>query len=126
MKFLSGLERTMERWVNALWTVLIPRDGKQAEVVGILRRECDERALILDRRRTLVPNTFVIELPTESHLRLAVGRAEVAGHLAAQVRRHAAEQGYTFAGPVVVHLAQTGDPDVGRFRVRSRIAPSMP
>ncbi|MFE7645873.1 FhaA domain-containing protein [Streptomyces phaeoluteigriseus] len=114
----------MEGWVDALGEALIPRAGKRAEVVRILHCECDDGALILDRRRTLVPNTFVIELPPESHLRLAPGSAEVVGHLAAQVRRHAAEQGYTFAGPVAVHLARTDDADVGRFRVRSRIVPS--
>jgi hypothetical protein len=123
MKFLVGLERTMERLSNTLWESLIPRARKQAEVVGILRRECDDRALILDRRRTLVPNAFVIELPPESHRQLTDGSAQVAGHLAAQVRRHAAEQGYTFAGPVAVHLAAADDAGVGRFRVRSRISP---
>jgi hypothetical protein len=124
MGFLLGLERILERWANALWEMLIPRTREHVEVVGILRHECDNRALILDRQRTVVPNIFVIDLPPESHLRLTAGSAEVAGHLAAQVRRHAAEQGYTFAGPVAVHLARSDDADVGRFRIRSRIAPS--
>lgn len=70
MRFLVGLERTLERWSNVMWESLVPRATKQAEVVGILRRECDDRALILDRRRTLVPNAFVIELPSESHRQL--------------------------------------------------------
>jgi hypothetical protein len=123
MSFLVGLERTLERWSNVMWESLVPRATKQAEVVGILRRECDDRALILDRRRTLVPNAFVIELPSESHRQLTDDSAQVTGHLAAQVRRHAAEQGYTFAGPVAVDLASADDAGVGRFRIRSRIAP---
>ncbi|MFC8667482.1 DUF3662 domain-containing protein [Streptomyces sp. NPDC057199] len=113
----------MERWSTAVWQSLVPRQRKQAEVVGILRRECDDRALILDRRRTLVPNAFVIELPPESHRQLTDDSAQVAVHLAAQVRRHAAEQGYTFAGPVAVHLAPADDASVGRFRIRSHISP---
>ncbi|WP_128434141.1 DUF3662 domain-containing protein [Streptomyces cyaneus] len=123
MRLLVDLERTMERWSNTLWESLVPRARKQAEVVGVLRRECDDRALILDRRRTLVPNAFVIELPPESHRQLTDDSAQVAGHLAAQVRRHAAEQGYTFAGPVGVRLAPADDTRVGRFRIRSRISP---
>ncbi|WP_411978013.1 DUF3662 domain-containing protein [Streptomyces phaeochromogenes] len=123
MRFLVCLEHTMERWSTTVWQSLVPRQRKQAEVVGILRRECDDRALILDRRRTLVPNTFVIELPPESHRQLTDDSAQVAGHLAAQVRRHAAEQGYTFAGPVAVHLAPADDAGVGRFRIRSHISP---
>lgn len=113
----------MERYITAVWKVLVPPAGRPAEVVGILRRECDDRALILDRRRTLVPNAFVIELPLASHDRLAEDGERVSGHLAAQIRRHAAEQGYTFAGPVTVRLAQTDDAGVGRFRVRSRVVP---
>lgn len=123
MRFLIGLERTMERRFNALWALLIPPARKQAEVVGILRRECDDRALILDRRRTLVPNAFVIELPPESHRQLTDGSVQLAQHLAAQVRSHAAEQGYSFAGPVAVQLTPVYDAGVGRFRVRSRIVP---
>ncbi|MFF5011429.1 DUF3662 domain-containing protein [Streptomyces phaeochromogenes] len=123
MRFLASLEHTMERWSTTVWQSLVPRQRKQAEVVGILRRECDDRALILDRRRTLVPNAFVIELPPESHRQLTDDSAQVAGHLAAQVRRHAAEQGYTFAGPVAVHLAPADDASVGRFRIRSHISP---
>lgn len=123
MRFLAGLEHTMERWSTTVWQSLVPRQRKQAEVVGILRRECDDRALILDRRRTLVPNAFVIELPPESHRQLTDDSAQVAGHLAAHIRRHAAEQGYTFAGPVAVHLAPADDAGVGRFRIRSHISP---
>lgn len=116
----------MERWSNVLWARLIPSARKQAEVVGILRRECDDRALILDRQRTLVPNTFVIELPPDSHRQLAAHNTQLTRHLAAQVRRHAAEQGYTFAGPITVQLASAGGASVRRFRVGSRITPQRP
>jgi hypothetical protein len=126
MKSLAALEHTMERWSNALWTLLIPLAHKHhhhADVVRMLHRECDDRALILDRRRVLVPNAFVIELPPESHLQLASARLQLGAHLSNHVRRHAAEQGYTFAGPVAVELIPAEGNEVGRFRVRSRIAP---
>ncbi|MFJ4831330.1 DUF3662 domain-containing protein [Streptomyces sp. NPDC088747] len=125
MRFLGDLERAMERWSDALWELLIPPAREQAEVVGRLRRECDDHALILDSRRTLVPNAFVIELPPESHRRLTPDSALLAGQLAAQVCRHAAEQGYTFAGPVAVRLAPARAAGVDRFRVRSRIVPAQ-
>ncbi|GAB2865348.1 hypothetical protein GCM10027074_35900 [Streptomyces deserti] len=123
MRFLAGLEHAVERWSNSLLESLIRPARKNAEVVGILRRECDDHALILDRRRTLVPNTFVVELPPESHRQLTDGSAQVTGHLEAQIRRHAAEQGYIFAGPVAVSLSPADDAGVGRFRIRSHIAP---
>ncbi|WP_327351491.1 DUF3662 domain-containing protein [Streptomyces sp. NBC_01304] len=125
MRNLTTLECAMERWSDALWALLTPPTRKQAEVVGMLRRECDNRALILDRRRTLVPNTFVIELPPESHRQLAASSAQVARQLATQVRRHAAEQGYTFAGPISVRLTPVHSAAVGRYRIGSRITPAQ-
>jgi hypothetical protein len=91
--------------------------------VAILRRKCDDNALILGRQRILVPNAFVIELPPTTHQQLTAGAAFVDHHLALQVHRHAAEQGYTFAGPVTVHLRPCHSSTVGRFRIHSRIAP---
>ncbi len=126
MKSLAALEHTMERWSNALWTLLIPLARNQhdhADVVRTLCRECDDRALILDRRRVLVPNAFVIELPPQSHQQLAGTSRQLGAHLSNHVRRHAAEQGYTFAGPVAVQLIPVQEDTIGRFRVRSRIAP---
>jgi hypothetical protein len=126
MKSLVALEHTMERWSNALWTLLIPLAHKQhdhADVVRTLYRECDDRALILDRRRVLVPNAFVIELPPQAHQQLAGTSRQLGAHLSSHVRRHAAEQGYIFAGPVAVQLILGQEDTVGRFRVRSRIAP---
>ncbi|MDG4862003.1 hypothetical protein P8605_28065 [Streptomyces sp. T-3] len=39
--------------------------------------------------------------------------------------RHAAEQGYTFAGPITVHLTPGHSPDIGRYRIASRITPAQ-
>ncbi|MEU9918355.1 FhaA domain-containing protein [Streptomyces sp. NPDC051001] len=91
MRSLAALEHTMERWSNALWTSLIPLAHKQydhADVVRTLYRECDDRALILDRRRVLVPNAFVIELPPQSHQQLAGTSRQLGAHLSSHVRRH--------------------------------------
>ncbi|MFI6089595.1 DUF3662 domain-containing protein [Streptomyces sp. NPDC051218] len=123
MGLLSTVEQTMERWTSALWARVIPSPRRPGEVVAILQRECDDNALILDRQRVLVPNAFVVELPSESHRRLTAHTDEVSRHLVGHVCRHAAEHGYTFAGPVAVALQPSGDESVGRFLVRSRIAP---
>ncbi|WP_329126355.1 DUF3662 domain-containing protein [Streptomyces sp. NBC_01465] len=125
MKMLTTLECAMERWTDALWALMMPPVRKQAEVADALRRQCDDRALILDRRRTVVPNAFVVELPAETHSQLGPSESQVVIQLARGVRRYAAEQGYTFAGPVAVRLAAAHGADVGRFRVRSRIAPAQ-
>lgn len=88
-----------------------------------LHRECDDGALILDRQRILVPNAFVVGLPPQAHRQLTVSSGQLDSHLSNQVRRHAAEHGYTFAGPVAVRLVLIQDDDIARFRAHSSIAP---
>ncbi|MET7544057.1 FhaA domain-containing protein [Streptomyces sp. NPDC005507] len=51
-------------------------------------------------------------------------RTQVQRQLAVQVRRHAAENGYTFAGPVAVDLRAANDDMTDLFRVHSRITPA--
>lgn len=123
MRLINRIEDTMERWTTTVWTTLVPPQQKSGEVVAILRRQCDDSALILGRERVLVPNAFVIELPPESHRQLTTTSAELGRYLAAQVHRHAAEQGYTFAGPVAVSLRPAGGDAVGRFQIHGRIDP---
>ncbi|MFC4469955.1 DUF3662 domain-containing protein [Streptomyces xiangluensis] len=126
MKSFAALEHALERWSDALWALFIPpahRKHHQTELVRTLHRECDDRALIMDRQRILVPNAFVIELPPESHQQLADSSLQLDSYLSNHVRKYAAEQGYTFAGPVAVQLTEVERTEVGRFRVRSHIAP---
>ncbi|GAA3155038.1 hypothetical protein GCM10010449_84840 [Streptomyces rectiviolaceus] len=107
-----------------LWGSLRPRRRERGAVVSILCRECDERALILERGRTVAPNAFTVELPHHSHIQLAPAHNELGIYLTSEVHRHAAEQGYTFAGPVAVDLCLAEEEGVGRFRVHSRISPA--
>ncbi|MEU6994963.1 DUF3662 domain-containing protein [Streptomyces sp. NPDC046465] len=123
MGLIHTVEQAIERWTSALWAPLIPTPRHPTEVVAILQRECDDHALILDRERVLVPNAFVIELPAESHSRLTAHSAEVSRQLVNHVCRHAAEHRYTFAGPVSVALRPSNSESVGRFQIRSQIAP---
>lgn len=124
MNPLRSIERVMEQWTSALWSRFPPRRRAPAELVGTLHRHCDDNALILDRQRTVVPNAFVTELLPDIHRKLAVGAELVAPHLENQIRRHAAERGYTFAGPVAVHLRPAPAGIGVRFRVHGRIAPA--
>jgi len=72
----------------------------------------------------LAPNAFTIELPLDIHRQLTANTACVAPHLANQVRRHAAEQGYTFAGPVAVDVCPASVCATVRFRIRIQIVPA--
>ncbi|MFF8606786.1 FhaA domain-containing protein [Streptomyces sp. NPDC015346] len=124
MYLLRTAERAMERWTTPLWGLLLPPKQRQGEVVAILRRQCDDNALILGRRRVVVPNVFVVELLPEIHRQLTAHVVPLEPCLVTVVHRYAAEQGYSFAGRVAVDLRPaTGEATV-RFRVHSRIAPA--
>jgi len=71
--------------------------------------------------KVLVPNDFVVELGTHDHQRLSPWTKALTKELAAMVREHAAEQGYSFVGPVTVALEETQGVDTGVFRVRSGV-----
>lgn len=124
MGIISNVENTLEKWVDPLWTRLLPGQHDQPEVLAELRQECDENTIIIDRQRIVAPNTYTLELPVDTHRKLAASQAQVQRQLGAQVCRHAAEQGYTFPGPVSVHVHPTQDDTVDRFRLHSDIDPS--
>ncbi|MFH9426589.1 DUF3662 domain-containing protein [Streptomyces sp. NPDC017529] len=123
MNIIGRFERAMERWTATVWTTVRKPAKKPLDVVVRLRRECDDHALIVGRGRTVVPNCFVVELPAASHRRLAGHREQLGPELAAEVRRYAAEQSYSFAGPVTVGLRAHPDGGRTRYRVRSRLVP---
>lgn len=123
MRLIRNFERSMERWTQTAWSAVRPPRSKPMEVVAVLRRECDDNALIMKRGRTLVPNHFTIELPRAAHGQLRGHGGDVATQLATQVRRHAAERRYHFTGPVTVQLTPHAGTDSDRYRVRSHIVP---
>ncbi|OMI84980.1 hypothetical protein BSZ07_37410 [Streptomyces sp. M1013] len=123
MGFLES-ERVMEQWVMNVWSRLSPARQTHGEALATILRQCDENALIVGRQRVVAPNAYVIELLAQTHRQISDSALPVPPALAAHVRRHAAERGYTFAGPVTVHLRPAPDDRTDRFRVHSRIAPA--
>jgi hypothetical protein len=123
MGFLES-ERVMEQWVMNVWSRLSPARQTHGEALTTILRQCDENALIVGRQRVVAPNAYVIELLPQTHRQISDSALPVAPALAAHVRRHAAERGYTFAGPVTVQLRPAPDDRTDRFRVHSRIAPA--
>ncbi|MFC6063705.1 FhaA domain-containing protein [Streptomyces ochraceiscleroticus] len=123
---IGRFERAMDRWTSAVWASVRKPGKKPMDVVVRLRRECDDNALIMGRGRTVVPNCFSIELPADSHRRLAGHRERLGPELAAEIRRYAAERSDSFAGPVTVGVAAHPDGGRTRYRVHSRLVPCHP
>jgi hypothetical protein len=120
MGVLDKFEKGVERVVSTAFAKAFKSEVKPVELASALRREVDDRAAVVGRDRTVVPNDFVIELSPEDHAQVVDWGAEpLADELAANVTDHAFRQRYAFLGPVVVAFAENRELETGRFIVRS-------
>jgi hypothetical protein len=128
---LDRFERGVERAVSGVFARAFRSEVQPVEVASALRRELDDRAAVLSRGRTLVPNSFVVELGPSDHDKIASWQDTLADELVAAVTQHADKQRYSFVGPVRVDFHEADDLETGVFRVLSstvkgRVAPATP
>ncbi len=119
MGLLERFEDSLDRLVNGAFARAFKAEVQPVEIASALQREINDRAAVVDRTRTVIPNVFVVELSDHDYRRLAVFRDALQTELATLVRDYGAEQGYTLLGPVDVTLGQDDELDTGIFRVRS-------
>jgi hypothetical protein len=126
MGVMDRFERRLDRLVSGAFAKAFKAEVQPVEVAAALQRECDDRAAIVTRGRTMVPNDFSVELGQHDFDRLAMYAEPLGAELAAMVREHAEEQSYQFVGPVVVRFELVDDLDTGMFRVLSKAIASGP
>ncbi len=119
MGVLDRFERGVERAVNGVFARAFRSEVQPVEVASALRRELDDRAAVLSRGRTLVPNSFIVELGPADHEKIASWQDTLADELVAAVTQHAEKQRYSFVGPVRVGFHEADDLETGVFRVLS-------
>jgi hypothetical protein len=119
MGVLQRFERRIEELVNRPFAKAFKAEVQPVEIASALQRECDDRAAIVARGRTMVPNAFTVMLSPHDAERLEVYQEPLSGELADMVREHAEEQRYAFIGPVTVAFDRDDELDTGRFQVRS-------
>lgn len=119
MGVLQRFERRVQHLVDGAFARAFKAEVQPVEVASALARECDDRAAIVGRGRTIVPNAFVVELGRSDHERLSGLADTLAAELATAVREHADDQGYSFIGPVDVAFEEVDELDTGVFRIRS-------
>jgi len=125
MGVLQRFERRLGGLVEGAFQKVFKGGVEPVEIAGALARETDDRRAI-SSNRVLVPNQFAVELAGGDYTRLAPYSRALCDELAEMVREHAAEQRYTFVGPVTVKLSEAQDLDVGVFRIRSSVASADP
>ncbi len=119
---LQRFERRLEGLVSHAFTRVFKGQVEPVEVAAQLQRETDDRKAVVGEGRILVPNDFVVELGKTDYARLSPYAQPLGAELAEMVNEHAAEQGYSFVGPVRVTLERVENLDTGRFLIRSGVA----
>jgi hypothetical protein len=120
---LDNFEKKLDRLVNGAFAKAFKSEVQPVEIAANLQRELDDRATIVSRSRTVVPNVFQVELSTSDFQRLSAFEHTVSDELATLVRDYAAEQRYAFVGAVEVTLAEEAGLTTGVFRIRSEVRP---
>lgn len=124
MGVLKRFERRIEELVNRPFARAFVSEVQPVEIASALQRECDDRAAIVAKGRTIVPNAFTVSLGEHDHERLHVYEATLADELATMVREHAEAQGYAFLGPVTVLFERDDALPTGRFEVDGDAVPA--
>lgn len=120
MGVLDRFEKGVERVVNNAFAKAFRSDLKPVEIASAIRRDMDERTAALSRGRTVVPNTFTVELATKDYEQVRDwGEEAMAEEMITAATDHASSQEYVFVGPVEVEFDEAADLEPGRFRVRS-------
>lgn len=122
MGVLQRFERRIGGLVEGAFAKVFKGDVQPVEIASALQREADDRKTVVGQGKVLVPNDFVVELGRHDHTRLEPWAEPLGQELAAMVREHAEEQGYSFVGPVKVRFELVPDIDTGIFRVRSGVS----
>lgn len=123
MGILDNFEKKLDRMVNGAFAKAFKSEVQPVEIAAGLQRELDDRATIVSRARTVVPNSFVVELATPDYERLAAFEETVNEELASLVQEYAQQQRYVFVGVADVALAADASLGTGVFRVRSEVRP---
>lgn len=72
MGLLERFEDSLDRMVNGAFARAFKAEVQPVEIASALQREISDRAAVIDRNRTVIPNVFNVELSEHDYKRLAV------------------------------------------------------
>ena len=120
MSLLDRFEQRIDSLVNGAFAKAFKAEVQPVEIAAALEREISDRAAVVSRERTVVPNSFTVDLALVDFERLSVHDSTLRSELADLVREFCDEQGYSLPGPVEVAFTEDDELDTGVFRVRSQ------
>lgn len=116
---LDRFEDRLDRMVNGAFARAFKAEVQPVEIAAALQREMDDRAAVVTRGRTVVPNLFIADLSPTDDERLSVYRDTLERELITLVTEYAEQQSYTVLGPIQVELARDDSLETGIFRIHS-------
>lgn len=121
MGFLDNVERGLEKLVRGAFSTGSRSQVQPLEIASALRKELDNRSIVLSQGRTLAPNVFTARL-SDSDFELAQqwGSA-LAEELCDVVIAHVNSQQYSLQGPVRVSFEHDPELKAGFFEIDSTI-----
>ena len=119
MGLLDRFEERLDKAVNGAFARAFKSEVQPVEIAAAFQREMDDRAAVVSRNRTVVPNVFTAELSEHDFARLSVYKDTLQEELASLVGEYATDQSCTLFGPVEVSLDKDDELPTGVFRVRS-------
>ena len=134
MGLLDNVERGIEKMVRGAFASGSSGRVEPLELAIALRRELDERSMVLGQGRTLAPNVFTVRLSTSDFAQAQQWGAPLAEELCDVVIKHARSQSYTLQGAVRVSFTRDASLKAGVLEVDSatekapaaRSTPRMP
>ncbi|TDT29130.1 FhaA domain-containing protein [Naumannella halotolerans] len=119
MSVFDRFEKRIEGAVNGVFARAFKGDVQPVEIAARLQKELDSQAQIISRHRRLVPNEFVIELSQHDYDQLTPYGKKLTAEIVPELRGHAADMGYEFNGPIMLHFDLDERLPTGKFNVSS-------
>ncbi len=117
MGLFDRVERKLESVVNGAFARAFKAEVQPVEIASAMRRAMDDRAAVVSKGRTIVPNHFTVELAPKDYERLITFEGTLTNELVASVEEHAESQRFVPGGPMAVHFTRDDALETGVFRV---------
>ena len=121
MGILDNVERGLEKLVRGAFSTGSRSQVQPLEIASALRKELDNRSLVLSQGRTLAPNVFTARLSDSDFDLAQQWGSALAEELCDVVIAHVQSQQYSLQGPVRVSFEHDPDLRSGVFEIDSSI-----
>ncbi|QWW19618.1 DUF3662 domain-containing protein [Schaalia sp. 19OD2882] len=120
MSIFDRFENAVERGLNGAFSHVFRSEIKPVDITSAIRRSMDKGVRELSSHRSVAPNSFTVKLSTADIQSLGPDLDMLAGELADDAARHAADSGWTQLGPTTVAFESSDQVDRGHLRVEAR------